>query len=193
MKYLSAILLFSFIYPLHSYASEYIASVFLNDAITHPVCIYKSSTSSKIIGEIRESKWLENWHEVHVIKIRKKRFYAVVEDIGSGSAIKGWIRKEDCAVYLNGAYVDGEKYLLRFYNNPQDNAPTVILTGKYSDGGFDDLKSLQVIVTDVCSKAPVWLRVRIEYQDGRISDVWTYDYCANAYGSCESPPAERLW
>lgn len=186
------------------FTSKNTASLFLKDAVSKPVFIYKSPRSNKVIAELREDTLLENWNFVNIEKIRKKRYFVSVTDFNypKSNVIRGWINKEECAVYLNeaGVQVDSpnhfDYYVLRFFNKPTDRKPTIVLTSE--DFGVFNIESYRVAVTDVkvvddCdSYHPQWLRVLVKLQTGDTLELWTVDYCSDVFGSCECPPANRL-
>lgn len=181
-----------------------IIDVFLKDGLSKPVYIYKSPRSKKVIAEIQDRDDIVKtcYHSVCIVKKSRKRYYVSVSEIFNDNLeqkeIKGWIDKEECAVYLNEAIVGGfdnsYSFLLRFFNKPTDREPAIIL---HSDE-FDIINSFTVAVTDFkvvdSYDYPYnkWLRVLVELQTGETLNLWTVDYCSDVFGSCESPPASRL-
>ena len=186
------------------FTSKNTASLFLKDAVSKPVYIYKSSRSNKVTAVLREDTLLENWNDVTIEKIRKKRYYVSVSDIfhQRSNEIRGWINKDECAVYLKerGIQVDNpnyyDYYVIRFFNKPADRKPAIVLTSD-DHGVFDNIKSYTVAVTDVkviddCYPYDTWLRVLVELKTGETLEMWTVDYDGNVYGNPECPPASRL-
>lgn len=180
------IVLFSFIYSIKGIASDIIPTAFLKDAETQPVYVYESSISHKIIAEIQEDTLFENWHEVEILKIHRKRFFVLVKDLyyPKGTVIRGWINKEDCAVFLNGRYIKEGMWIVRLYDKFADEEPSMVLTSN-PDAMFDDVKSEKVMVTDVkIADSICWMRIRLEFKTGETKELWTTDFCPNIYDSC---------
>ena len=185
-----------------TFASD-IIEVFLKDAVSKPVSIYKSPISNRVIAEIQD--WADTistcFHSVYIDKKSRKRFYVSVYELFSGKeVVRGWVNKEDCAVYLNqvvvGDFDDFHYFAIRFFNKPTDHEPAIMLTS--NDMEHFNIKSHIVTVTDAkvvdSYEYPynIWLRVLVELETGETLNLWTVDYCSDFYWSCECPPATRL-
>lgn len=167
-----------------SFSNEHLV-VFLQDAKSEKVCVYVSETSDDVCAEIMEDSLLENWHIVEILDNGENRYNVIIrsEQYPQAFMVKGWIKKENCGVYLYGRQRYNDQYVVNMYQSPHDSKPQKTLLSIYPDC-FPQGESRSSPVLDFFfDGTSFWVKTSVRLDDESIVG-WTKDYCPNVYGSC---------
>jgi hypothetical protein len=160
--------------------------VFLTDAITDSVPVYRNDTDTICFTKIKEDFQKENWHDVEIMCMSNNRYKVRVIPLNETNAaiFEGWLNKEQCGVWLRGKNQGKGLFTVELYAEPGQSNPITKLYGKEFDdfGKYTNGKAVPVLDFKKY-QGHYWIKTIVVKNDNRTVG-WTTDYCPNIYGSC---------
>lgn len=140
--------------------------------------MFADSITEKPFIVIHDNQDEEEWTTFTILDKSENRFFVSVDTYPTIKRLRGWVKREDCAVYLwprNDEYAYTTNASIELYDRPGACFASLVLT--------DDLMSYNTEVRLLDIKEG-WLHVQCSLPDGNRRNYWIKDFCGSILG-CE--------